>query len=65
MLGYDHEYFIGKKLWEIGAFEDVEASKAAFSELQRKIFTPRRSTTSTRDGDTSTSEFVSNVYLEW
>ena len=30
MLGYSHEDFLGKKLWEIGAFKDIEASKAAF-----------------------------------
>ena len=36
MLGYSHEDFLGKKLWEIGAFKDVEASKAAFGELQAK-----------------------------
>ena len=36
MLGYSHEDFLGKKLWEIGAFKDVEASKTAFGELQAK-----------------------------
>ena len=36
MLGYSHEEFLGKKLWEIGAFKDIEASKAAFLELQNK-----------------------------
>ena len=36
MLGYSHEEFLGKKLWEIGAFKNIEASKAAFLELQSK-----------------------------
>jgi len=25
MLGYSHEDFLGKKLWEIGAFKNIEA----------------------------------------
>jgi len=64
MLGYSHEDFLGKKLWEIGAFEDVEASKAAFEELQAKGYVryedlPLR----TKDGRPIAVEFVSNVYL--
>ena len=64
MLGYPHEDFLGKKLWEIGAFEDVEASKAAFGELQAKGYVrhedlPLR----TKDGRSMAVEFVSNVYL--
>jgi len=34
MLGYSQADFLGKKLWEMGTFKDIEASKAAFSELQ-------------------------------
>ena len=64
MLGYSHEDFLGKKLWEIGAFKDVEASKAAFGELQAKGYVryedlPLR----TNDGWPMAVEFVSNVYL--
>ncbi len=33
MLGYSLEEFIGRKLWEVGAFRDIEASKAAFQSL--------------------------------
>ena len=36
MLGYSHEECLGKKLWEIGAFKDVEESKVNFGELQSK-----------------------------
>jgi PAS domain S-box-containing protein len=36
MLGYSHEDFLGKKLWEIGPFSDIAASKLRFSELQTK-----------------------------
>ena len=64
MLGYAHKYFIGKKLWEIGAFEDVEASKAAFSELQSKGYVRyEHLPLETRDGRHIDVEFVSNVYL--
>ena len=38
LLRYSHEEFIGKKLWEIGAFKDIEESKAAFKELQDKEY---------------------------
>jgi len=33
MLGYTYKDFQGKKLWEIGAFKDIRASKEAFREL--------------------------------
>jgi PAS domain S-box-containing protein len=63
MLGYSHEDFLGEKLWEMGAIRDIEASKAAFLELQDKGYVryedlPLR----TRDGRFIEVEFVSNVY---
>jgi PAS domain S-box-containing protein len=63
MLGYSYDEFVGKRLWEIGAFQDTEASKAAFAELQRKGYVryedlPLR----TKDGRNIAVEFVSNVY---
>ena len=30
MLGYSREEFVEKKLWEVGAFKDIEASREAF-----------------------------------
>jgi PAS domain S-box-containing protein len=64
ILGYPKEGFLGKKLWEIGAFKDEEASRAAFSELQQKGYIryedlPLR----TKDGQLIDVEFVSNSYL--
>src|SRR4030066_1185120 len=38
MLGYSHKDFLGKKLWDIGPFKDVEAAKTAFKELQKKRY---------------------------
>jgi formate hydrogenlyase transcriptional activator len=64
MLGYSHEYFLGKKLWEIGALRDIEASKAAFIELQSKGYVRYKDLPlETKDGRQVAVEFVSNVYL--
>src|SRR5512143_3228010 len=35
LLGYSREEFVEKKLWEVGAFKDVDASKEAFHALQK------------------------------
>ena len=44
MLGYSHTYFLRKKLWEIGPFKDIAASKLRFSELQFRLLSyPRQS----------------------
>jgi PAS domain S-box-containing protein len=63
MLGYSREEFIKKKLWEVGAFRDIQASKEAFEALQEKEYIryedlPLR----TKDGRLVEVEFVSNVY---
>lgn len=64
MLGYSHEDFLGKKLWEIGPFKNIEASKAAFLELQRKGYVRYKDLPlETKDGRAIAVEFVSNVYL--
>ena len=38
LLGYSREEFMGRKLWEVGPFKDVAATKAAFEELQSKEY---------------------------
>ena len=38
MLGYTREEFVEKKLWEVGAFQDVEASQEAFEALQKNEY---------------------------
>ena len=64
MLGYSHEEFLGKKLWEIGPFKNMEASKAAFLELQSKGYVRYNDLPlETKDGRPIAVEFVSNVYL--
>ena len=64
MLGHSQEEFLGRRLWEIGAFKDREASKAAFSELQSKGYVRYDDLPlETKDGRLMAVEFVSNVYL--
>ncbi len=63
MLGYSREEFVKKKLWEVGAFKDIESSKDAFEALQEKEYIryddlPLR----TKTGQLVQVEFVSNVY---
>lgn len=64
MLGYSREEFVEKKLWEVGAFKDIEASRNSFLALQKNEFIryenlPLR----TKSGRLVQVEFVSNVYL--
>ena len=63
MLGYTHGEFVGKKLWEIGPFKDISASRSAFSELQTKgVIRYEDLPLETKDGRRINVEFVSNVY---
>ena len=64
MLGYSREEFVEKKLWEVGAFRDIEASQEAFEALQKNEYIryedlPLRA----KNGKLIDVEFVSNVYL--
>ncbi len=64
MLGYSHEEFLNKKLWEIGLFKDIVASKESFLELQSKGFVRYENLPlETKDGRHIAVEFISNVYL--
>lgn len=64
ILGYSPQDLIGKRLWEIGAFFDVVASKAAFEELKRKEYIRYDNLPlQTKDGQMREVEFISNVYL--
>ena len=63
MLGYPKEEFLGKHLWDIGAFKDTEASKIAFGELQSKGYVRYEDLPlETSVGQHIDVEFVSNVY---
>ena len=64
MLGYSHEELLGKKLWEIGTFRDIEASKATSLELKSKGYVRYHDLPlETKEGRPIAVEFVSNVYL--
>lgn len=64
MLEYSKEEFLGKELWELGAFKDVETSKKAFVELQSVGYIRYDNLPlQTKNGKHKAVEFVSNVYL--
>jgi diguanylate cyclase (GGDEF)-like protein/PAS domain S-box-containing protein len=64
MLGYSREEFVEKKLWEVGAFKDIEASQDAFEALQRNEYIRYEDLPlKAKDGRLIQVEFVSNVYL--
>jgi two-component system cell cycle sensor histidine kinase/response regulator CckA len=63
MLGYSHNEFLNKKLWEIGFFKDVEESRLVFNELQKKGYVRyEHLPLETKDGLPIDVEFVSNAY---
>jgi PAS domain S-box-containing protein len=64
LLGYSHDQFCGKYIWEIGAFKDIAASKDAFNVLQNNEYIRYDDLPlETHDGQSVAVEFVSNVYL--
>ncbi len=64
MLGYSREEFIEKKLWEVGAFRDIESNKDAFeSLLENEYIRYEDLPLKTKDGRLVQVEFVSNVYM--
>jgi PAS domain S-box-containing protein len=63
MLGYSRGEFIGKRLWEIGPFKDIEASRESFQELQTEGYVRYENLPlETKNGHQISVEFVSNVY---
>ncbi len=64
LLGYSKEDFLGKKLWELGTFKNIEAAKLAYLELQNKGYVRYEDLPlKTGDGRDAAVEFISNVYL--
>ena len=63
LLGYEHDEFLGKELWQIGLFRDKEESRAAYQKLKEKAYIrydhlPLK----TKGGREVEVEFVSNIY---
>jgi PAS domain S-box-containing protein len=65
LLGYPHSQLLGKELWEIGVFKDIENSQAAFRQLQEHgVIRYENLPLQTTDGARREVEFVSNIYRE-
>jgi PAS domain S-box-containing protein len=65
LLGYSHDEFLGKELWEIGLFGDITESRGAYRELQEKGYVRyEHLPLENRSGQKVEVEFVSNVYTE-
>ena len=63
MLGYSHEQFLGKTIWEVGFLSDAVDSKYNFRKLQREKYVRYDDLPlETSDGRQIDVEFVSNVY---
>ncbi len=63
-LGFSHEQFLGKHLWELGFLKNVAANKERFLELQQQKYVRYEDLPlETAQGRTIYVEFVSNVYL--
>ena len=63
LIGYSRDELIGKELWELGMFQDIESNREAFHTLQRDgniryDDLPLR----TKDGRQIAVEFVSSAY---
>jgi len=65
LLGYSHEHFLGKELWEIGLFSDKSANEAAVRTLQDKGYIRyEHLPLETSQGLRVEIEVVANAYLE-
>src|SRR3990167_10351970 len=63
LLGYSKKELSGKRLWEIGVFNDIVNSKEAFNELQNKGYIRYTDLPlQTKTGGIINVEFISNVY---
>jgi len=63
MLGFSNEEFLGKRIWELGFFKDIAASKANFLELLQKEYIRYEDLPlETCKGRLINVEFVSHVY---
>ena len=64
LLGFSHEKFLEKAIWEIGFFKDIAANEDKFFELQQEKYVRYENLpVETFEGRKINVEFVSNVYL--
>lgn len=65
LLGYSHDEFLDKDLWEIGLFRDINENRAAYRKLREEGYVRyEHLTLESRSGQKVEVEFVSNVYDE-
>ncbi|MCC7502134.1 MAG: response regulator, partial [Flavobacteriales bacterium] len=65
LVGLESGELLGKQLYEIGMFADIEENKAAFRELQRdRYIRYEHLPVQNQRGETVEVEFIANVYLE-
>jgi len=63
LVGYTHQQFLNKAIWELGFMKDAIASQKKFHELQRQEYVRYENLPlETADGRRKDVEFVSNVY---
>jgi len=63
LLGYSHDLFLGKTIWELGFFKDIAANRDNFLELRQKEYIRYEDLPlETAHGQRINVEFVSNVY---
>jgi PAS domain S-box-containing protein len=64
LLGYSKIEFLNKKLWEVGAFKNMKASKDVFNILKKDGYVRYDDLPlETKNGESIPVEFVSNSYL--
>jgi PAS domain S-box-containing protein len=63
VLGYSHESFLGKAVWDIGFLKDLIGNKDKFEELQKTNYVRYENLPlETANGKIIEVEFISNVY---
>ena len=63
MLGFSHDEFLGKRIWDLGFFRNIAANQAKFLELQQQKYVRYEDLPlETVDGRKVDVEFVSNLY---
>ncbi|MGB8953251.1 MAG: PAS domain S-box protein [Candidatus Aminicenantales bacterium] len=64
LLGFSYEELLGRKLWEISSFKDVEARPAEFRQLKNQEHIQYKDfPLETKDGQKVEVEFVSQAYF--
>lgn len=64
LLGYSKEEFLNKKLWEVGAFKNIKASRDVFKILQKNGYVRYEDLPlEAKNGEHIDVEFVSNTYM--